>query len=63
MAVKVEITLEQIAQALKHLKKDEMETLEMMLSPATEKEILKRRKEARAGKTIAMENIRSFKNL
>lgn len=63
MPVKVELTIEQIAETLKHMKKTELETLEILLDAKTEKEILKRRKEARAGKTIPMSKIQSFKNL
>jgi hypothetical protein len=63
MPVKVELTLEQIADAIKHLKKDEVEALELMLSLGTRKEILKRRKEARAGKTVGIEKLRSFKGV
>jgi predicted transcriptional regulator len=47
MPVKVELTIEQIAETLRHMKKAELETLEILLDTKTEKEILKRRKEAR----------------
>lgn len=63
MPVKVELTIEQIADTLKHLKKSDIESLELMLDVKTQKEILKRRKEARAGKTIPISKVSSFKNL
>lgn len=63
MPVRVELTIEQIADTLKHLKKSDIESLELMLDVKTEKEILKRKKEARAGKTIPMNKMSSFKNL
>ncbi len=63
MSIKVDITIEQIAETLKRMKKDELETLEILLDTKTEKEILKRQKEARAGKTIPMSEMKSFKNL
>ncbi len=63
MPVKVELTIEQIAETLRHMKKTEIETLEILLDARTEKEILKRRKEARAGKTIPISKIKSFQNI
>jgi predicted transcriptional regulator len=63
MPVKVELTIEQIAETLRHMKKAELETLEILLDAKTEKKILKRQREARAGKTIPMSKMSSFKNL
>ncbi|MBI4681450.1 MAG: hypothetical protein HY753_09690 [Nitrospirae bacterium] len=63
MLVKVDLTIEQIAETLRRMKKTELETLEIMLDAKTEKEILKRRKESHAGKTIPMSKMQSFKNL
>lgn len=63
MPVKVEVTIEQIAATLRHMKKAELETLEILLDTKTEKEILKRQKEARAGKTIPVSAMKSFANL
>jgi predicted transcriptional regulator len=63
MPVKVELTIEQIAETLRHMKKAELETLEILLDAKTEKEILKRQREARVGKTIPMSKMSSFKNL
>jgi hypothetical protein len=63
MPVKVELTVEQIADILQHMKKDELETLEMLLDKKTTEEILRRRSEARAGKTVGMHEMKSFKNL
>jgi len=45
------------------MKKSEIETLEILLDAGTEKEILRRRKEARAGKTVPMSKLKSFKDL
>lgn len=45
------------------MKKDELETLEILVDPKTEKEIIKRRVEARSGKTVPMEQIKSFRNI
>jgi len=59
----LELTIEQIAETLRHMKKTEIETLEILLDARTEKEILKRRKEARAGKTIPISKIKSFQNI
>ncbi|MBI4691244.1 MAG: hypothetical protein HY754_13420 [Nitrospirae bacterium] len=63
MPVKVELTIEQIAETLRHMKRSEIETLEILLDSKTEKEILKRRKEARAGKAVPMSKIKSFQNI
>ncbi|MFZ6017204.1 MAG: hypothetical protein ACOYU0_06315 [Nitrospirota bacterium] len=63
MSVKIELTIEQIAETLRHMKKAELETLEILLDAKTEKEILKRRGEARAGKAIPISRMKSFKNL
>jgi septation ring formation regulator EzrA len=63
MSVKIELSIEQVAQALKTMKKDELETLEILVDPKTEKEIIKRREEARSGKTVPMEQIKSFRNI
>lgn len=63
MGVKIELSLEQIADALRHLKKDEVETLELLVSADTEKELLKRRKEARVGNTLPIEKMRAFKGI
>ena len=63
MPVKVELTIEQLAATLKHLKKSDIETLELMLSEKTEKEILKRRKEARAGKRVSIDGMSAFKDI
>jgi predicted transcriptional regulator len=63
MSVKVELTIEQIAETLRHMKKAELETLEILLDKKIEREILKRQKEARAGKTVPMSKMKSFKNL
>ncbi|MBI5694187.1 MAG: hypothetical protein HZC51_00395 [Nitrospirae bacterium] len=63
MGVKVELSLEQIADALRHLKRDEVETLELLVSADTEKELLKRRKEARAGNTLLIDKMSAFKGL
>ena len=63
MAVKVELTVEQIAETLRHMKKSDIETLEILLDTETEKEILKRQKEARAGKTVPMSRLKSFEDL
>ena len=63
MPVKVELTIEQLADTLRHLKKSDIETLELMLDEKTEKEILKRRKEARAGKRVSIGGMSAFKNV
>lgn len=63
MPIKVDLTIEQIAETLKHMEKAELETLEILLDTKIEKEILKRQKEARAGKTIPMSKMKSFKNI
>ena len=63
MAVKVQLTIEQIADTLLHMKKDELESLELLLDKKTVSEIAKRREEARAGKTITLRNMKSLQNL
>ena len=63
MAVKVQLTIEQIADTLLHMKKDEIESLELLLDKKTVTEITKRRQEAKAGKTIALRNMKSLQNL
>jgi hypothetical protein len=63
MAVKVQLTIEQIADTLLHMKKDELESLELLLDKKTVAEITKRRQEARAGKAIALRNMKSLQNL
>jgi len=63
MSVKVELSLEQIADVLKHLKEAEIKTLESLLAADVEKEVLKRRKEARAGKTVSIDKMQAFKGL
>jgi len=63
MAVKVQLTIEQIADTMLHMKKDELESIELLLDKKTVSEITKRREELRAGKTIALRNMKSLRNL
>jgi hypothetical protein len=60
MTIKVELSIEQVADILKNMRKDELETLELLLDSDTEREILQRRKEARSGDTIPIDKLKSF---
>ena len=63
MGVKVALTIEQVAETLTNMNRDELENLELLLDKKTTSRILKRRKEARAGKTISIHDMKSLKNL
>jgi hypothetical protein len=63
MTIKVELSIEQVADILKSMKKGELETLEFLLDSETEREILERRKEARSGDTIPIDKLKSFMDL
>lgn len=55
MAVSVQLTVDQLAQAIRHLTPGELETLAIMLDPKLKRELLKRRRQAeqeRATKTL-----------
>jgi hypothetical protein len=45
------------------MNRDELKTLELLLDKKTTGRILKRRKEARAGKTVSIHDMKSLKNL
>lgn len=63
MAVKVQLTIEQIADTLLHMKKEELESLELLLDKKAVAEIAKRRQEACSGKTISLGDMKSLRNL
>jgi hypothetical protein len=63
MGVKVALTIEQVAETLTGMNRDELKSLELLLDKKTTGKILKRRKEARAGKTVAIQDLKSLKNL
>lgn len=63
MAVKVQLTIEQIADTLLHMKKEELESLELLLDKKSAAEIARRRQETRSGKTISLGDMKSLRNL
>jgi len=63
VAVRVELTLEQLAGALRNLKKQDIDSLELILDADTTKEILKRRKDAQAGKTLPLNRMTAFQDI
>jgi hypothetical protein len=63
MSVKVSLTIEQVAKTLTGMNRDELKKLELLLDKKTTGKILKRRKEARAGKTVSIHDMKSLKNL
>ena len=63
MGVKVALTIEQVAETLTSMNRDELKTLELLLDKKTTGKILKQRKEARAGKTVSINDMKSLKTL
>jgi len=63
MGAQIDLTLEQIAQAILHLTPDELESLELMLEPKLVDEILKRSDEAKRGATIKLKDAPCFKGI
>lgn len=63
MAVKVELTLEQLADALRRLTAKDVEALELLLDTKRTQEILKRSEEAKAGKVVKLKEASAFKDL
>jgi hypothetical protein len=47
MTVTVHLSVEQLAQAIKQLDSDELETLSILLDPKLKRELLKRRRQAK----------------
>lgn len=63
MAVTVELTLEQLADALHRLTAQDVETLELLLEKKRTREILRRSEEAKAGKVVKLKEASAFKDL
>ena len=60
MAVKIECTIDQLAEILKRLAPDELADLEMLLDKS---ELEKRSEEVRSGNYITVEELESFRNV
>ena len=56
MPATVQLTLEQIAKAIKRLTPEELESLEMLLDPRMTAELLKRSQEMHMGKTVSLKD-------
>jgi len=63
MAVRVELTLEQLADALRRLTAKDVETLELLLEKKRTREILRRSEEVKAGKVVKLKEASAFKDL
>ncbi|MBI3988793.1 MAG: hypothetical protein HY347_04165 [candidate division NC10 bacterium] len=63
MAVTVELTLEQLADALHRLTEQDIETLELLLEKKRTREILRRSEEVKAGKVVKLKEASAFKDL
>ena len=63
MPATVQLTLDQVAAALRKLSPEERESLGELLNPKLVQTILRRSREARQGKTIRLRDSRAFRDL
>ncbi len=63
MPATVQLTLDQVAAALRKLSPGERESLELLLDPKLTQTLLRRSREARQGKSISLKESKAFRGL
>jgi len=59
----VQLTLDQVAAALRKLSPEERESLELLLNPRLTRTLLRRSREARRGKAFTLQESKAFRDL